>query len=121
VPGANFQLRIQCASDTTLFQDMRFLAYDSFPDANFLGYTLPYTGDYYLRVFRNAAGTANYVFSTSFDTPTPGDRARDHRDQFVCWSDDGTTWSTPVRVCDSPQATDGEFPEVAVDARCIRR
>ena len=113
--NANFQVRIQCASDTAQFTAMRFLAFNTNPSSNFLDYTLPYTGTYYLRVFRNAAGTAAYRLLTSFDTPSPGVRARDHRDQFLCWSDDGLAWSTPVRLVDSPQGNDGIFPEVAVD------
>ena len=114
--NANFQVRIQCVSDTAIFQNMRFLAYNTGASSNFLVYTLPYTGTYYLRMFRNAAGTANYRLLTSVDTPSAGERARDHRDQFVCWSDNGIAWSTPVRLVDSPAANDGFFPEVAVDA-----
>ncbi len=114
--NASFQMRIQCPSDTTLFQNMRFLAFNTSASSNTILYTLPYTGTYHLRMFRNAAGTANYRLLTSFDTPSVGERARDHRDQFVCWSDNGFAWSTPVRLVDSPAANDGFFPEVAVDA-----
>jgi len=110
-----FQMRLQCTSDTVLFQDMRFLAFNS-GTFNYMDYTLPSTGTYYLRMFRSAAGSANYVLSTSFDTPSVGERARDHRDQFACWSDDGLAWSTPVRIVDSPQGNDAIFPEIAVDA-----
>lgn len=113
--NANFQMRLQCSSDTTLFQNMRFLAFSLSASSNRIGYTLPYTGTYYLRMFRGGSGTANYRLLTSFDTPSAGERARDHRDQFVCWSDDGLAWSAPVRVVDSAPGNDGEFPEVAVD------
>ena len=115
--NANFQMRIQCVSDTALFQNMRFLAFNTGASSNFLAYTLPYTGTYYLRMFRSAAGTANYRLLTSFDTPSAGERARDHRDQFVCWSDNGLLWSAPVRLVDSPAGNDGFFPELAVDSQ----
>lgn len=115
--NANFQMRIQCSSDTALFQTMRFLAFNTGSSSNFIAYTLPYTGSYYLRIFRSAAGTANYRLLTSFDTPSAGERARDHRDQFLSWSDDGLAWSPPVLIADSAPANDGIFPEVAVDGR----
>ena len=112
--NANFQMRIQCSSDTALFQTMRFLAYNTSASSNALVYTLPSTGTYYVRMFKTGVA-GSYRLLTSFDTPTPGERARDHRDQFAAWSDGGTVWSTPVRISDSPAANDGIFPEVAVD------
>ncbi|MEO5987640.1 MAG: FlgD immunoglobulin-like domain containing protein [Candidatus Eisenbacteria bacterium] len=113
---ATFQMRIQCSQDTTLFQNMKFLA---FSQANFptIAYTLPKTATYYLRMFRGSGAAASYRIATSFDTPTAGERARDMRDQFVVWSDNGTSWSAPIRVNDSPAGVDGIFPEVAVDSR----
>lgn len=113
--NATFQLRLQCSSDTSLFQNLRFLSFNQ-GNSNYTVYTLPTTGSYFMRMFRSASGSASYVLSTSFDTPTAGERARDHRDQFICWSDDGVAWSSPVRVTDSAPANDGIFPEVAVDA-----
>lgn len=112
--GATFQMRLQSSCDTSLFQNYSFLAFSS---ANFpaVAFTLPHTGTYYLRMFRSAAGTANYRFRTSWDTPTAGERATDHRDQFASRSDDGLAWSAPVRISDSPPGADAIFPEVAVD------
>lgn len=112
--NANFQMRIQCSSDTALFQNMRFLAFNTSASSNFLVYTLPSTGTYYLRMFKTGAA-GSYRILTSFDTPTPGERALDHRDQFVAWSDGGAVWSTPLRISDSGIGNDGIFPEVAVD------
>jgi hypothetical protein len=57
----------------------------------------------------------NYRIATTWDTPTPGERARDHRDRFVAHSDGGTTWSAPVRLNDDPGWFDGIFPELTVD------
>ncbi|MFN8587166.1 MAG: FlgD immunoglobulin-like domain containing protein [Candidatus Eisenbacteria bacterium] len=113
--GATFQLRLQSDCDTTLFQTMKFVAFNQ---SNFpaVAYTLPHTGTYYLRMFRSATGTANYRLLTSWDTFTPGQRASDHRDQFAAWSDGGATWSTPVRISNSAVGADGIFPEIAVDA-----
>lgn len=109
-----FQMRIQCDAETTTFQNFRFLA---FSQANFpwLAYTLPHTGRYYLRMFRSAGAAASYRLATSWDTPSSGERSRDMRDQFAAWSDDGVTWSTPVRINGGPAWADGLFPEVTVD------
>lgn len=112
--GATFQMRLQSDCDTTLFQNMNFLAFSS---ANFpaYAYTLPHTGTYWLRMFRSGTGTANYRLRTGWDTPSAGQRATDHRDQFCASSADGTTWTTPVRISDSAPYADAIFPEVAVD------
>lgn len=112
--GVTFQMRLQSDCDTSLFQNMNFVAFNS---ANFpaLAYTLPHTGTYYLRLFRAATGTANYRLQSGWDTPSAGERATDHRDQFAAWSADGATWSTPVRVSDSAPGADAIFPEIAVD------
>ena len=56
-------------------------------------FTLPGTGTYTLRV-ASGSGTGAYSIDTGFNTPGP-ERSRDHRDVFVCSSDDSTTWSTP--------------------------
>ncbi|MBI5168727.1 MAG: hypothetical protein HZA61_04480 [Candidatus Eisenbacteria bacterium] len=112
--GATFQLRLQSDCDTTLFQNMKFVAFNQ---SNFpaVAYTLPHTGTYYLRMFRSATGTANYRLLTSWDTFSPGQRAIDHRDQFAAYSDGGVTWSTPLRISNSAAGADGIFPEIAVD------
>jgi len=79
-------------------------------------FTLPVTGDYYMRLSPFGGTTGTYHVVTGFDVPSPtkGERARDHRDVFVSWSDDGTTWSTPARANDSPANYDDWLPEVTV-------
>lgn len=76
-------------------------------------FTVPLSGTYYLRV-RGFAGGGGYHIATGFDTPGLNDRARDHRDAFVAWSANGTSWATPVRVSGSPVGYDDWLPEVAV-------
>jgi hypothetical protein len=75
-------------------------------------FTLPGTGTYTLRV---AAGSGSGAYSvvTGFNTPGP-ERSRDHRDVFVCASDDNITWSTPSLVNDDAPHFDNWFPEIAV-------
>jgi hypothetical protein len=82
---------------------------------NFICFTLPVSGTYYLRcVSWDGSSAGAYRISTGLDTPTAGERARDHRDVFVAWSDGGATWSTPARASDSPAGYDDWLPEVAV-------
>lgn len=81
---------------------------------NLIVFTLPTTGTYYLRTAA-FSGTGHYSIITGFNTPGP-ERARDHRDAFVTYSDDGGTWSTPTRMSDSPANLDDWLPEVAVSA-----
>jgi hypothetical protein len=81
---------------------------------------LPYDGTYYIRIGPDAQEQVSngiYAISTAFDTPTAGDIARDERDQMLCWSDDGASWSAPVRLNDSDPGFDGCFPSVTVDGR----
>ncbi len=80
-----------------------------------LVFSLPASGTYYLRIAANS-GQGGYRLRTGFHVPIATDRARDHRDVFVSWSDDGTTWASPVRVNDGPAGFDDWLPEVAVDA-----
>jgi hypothetical protein len=81
---------------------------------NFICFTLPVSGTYYMRCTSWDHSTGGYRIATGLDIPTAGERARDHRDVFVAWSDDGTTWSTPARASDSPVGFDDWLPEVAV-------
>ena len=82
-------------------------------------FTLPATGTYYLRVASlapdevNPPGTGGYRIRTGLDTPGT-ERARDHRDVFVTYSDDGTDWANPVRVNREAPLYDDWLPEVAV-------
>ncbi len=79
-------------------------------------FTLPTTGDYYLRVTQNGNGAGGYRILSALHRPSPG-RARDHRDVFVAHSDDGFRWSTPVRVNDDLPWFDDWLPEVGVSAK----
>ena len=112
-PAVGINMRIVCANgDLSTFDNLRIQAYSfgSYPGVVF---TLPATGDYYLRL--DGAGALTYEVYTTFDTPSAGERARDYRDQFVACSDDGTVWSTPVRLNDDAPLFCGEFPEITVD------
>lgn len=114
--GTSLNMRLVCASDTASINTYRFLAFNiaQFPAVAF---TLPADGTYYLRLNTAVATVGNYRIATAWDTPSVDERGRDHRDQFVSYSDDGTTWSLPARVNDSAPWFDGIFPEVAVDDR----
>jgi hypothetical protein len=117
-PSVQFPIRMVCASDTTSLGTYHILAFAvTDPASGGMVCTLPTTGTYYLMCGGPGSTTIpiGYVLSTAFDTPTPGERARDARDQFVSYSDDGTTWSSPLMVNDDPPGRDGCFPAVAVD------
>ncbi len=75
-------------------------------------FTLPTTGTYTLRA-ASLAGTGTYRIRTVFNGAIT-ERARDHRDVFTAFSDNGTTWSTPVRVNGEAALYDDWLPEVAV-------
>ena len=76
-------------------------------------FTAPVTGTYYIRA-ATTTGSGRYRIKTGPASNT-GERGRDQRDAFVAHSDDGgQTWSTPVRVSNSPVGFDDWLPEVAV-------
>jgi len=75
-------------------------------------FTLPADGTYFLRPFANG-GTGGYTIHTAVHRNTAA-RARDHRDVFVSYSDNGSVWSTPVLVNDDPGWFDNWLPELAV-------
>ena len=75
-------------------------------------FTAPATGTYYIRV-RSLGGTGGYRLRTGYAS-RGSERGRDQRDVFVTSSDDGTTWSNPVRANASPVGYDDWLPEVAV-------
>ena len=80
-------------------------------------YTAPVTGTYYLR-FANAFTTTDskvggYRVRTLLGT-RGSERGRDQRDVFLSWTDNGTTWSTPVQVNDDAVGFDDYLPEVTV-------
>lgn len=105
----DMSLRLFCADGST------HLAFSA-PGAggnNLIVFTLPVAGTYYLRM-ASFSGTGRYSVQTGFDVPTAGERARDHRDCFTTWSDNGSAWATPVRLNDSPAGYDDWLPELAV-------
>ncbi len=112
--GVVLNARIVCAADTAGSASYRFLAFHQ-SDQTRICFTLPATATYYLRLTDASAGAGTYRILTTWDTPSAGERARDHRDRFIAHSDDGTTWSTPLRLNDDDPWYDGVFPEVAVD------
>jgi hypothetical protein len=62
-----------------------------------------------------ASGTGGYRVLSGLALPSPPpDRARDQRDDFVTFSDDGATWSNPARVNDDAGLYDNFLPEVGV-------
>jgi hypothetical protein len=79
-------------------------------------FTAPTTATYYVRVASYAQShLGRYRIRTVHHDGSIPARARDQRDLFVGFADDGHTWSTPVRVNDSPPYFDDWLPEVAVD------
>jgi hypothetical protein len=77
-------------------------------------FTLPTTGTYYLYFSPNDTSGGGYRVRTGWHAAVPGERARDHRDVFATWSDDGQRWAEPVRVNGEPGWFDDWLPEVAV-------
>jgi len=75
-------------------------------------FTLPATGTYTLRVAA-ISGAGSYTIDTGLNGPIV-ERARDHRDVFVSYSDNVSTWSTPSRVNDDPANFDDWLPEITV-------
>ena len=78
---------------------------------------LPYDGTYYLQIASESNSQTGYQIATIVDQPGPGGRARDIKDAFVAWSDDGAAWSTPVRLNDDPPGPDAHHVSVSVDGR----
>jgi hypothetical protein len=77
-------------------------------------FTAPSAGTYYLRM-SPFKGTGAYRLRTGL-VHRGSERGRDQRDVFVGWSDDGTTWTEPVRLNEDPIGFDAFLPEVAVAA-----
>lgn len=76
-------------------------------------FTAPTTATYYVRIVPSV-GTGSYRVRTGAGT-RGSERGRDQRDVFSAWSDNaGVTWSTPVRVSDSPVGFDDWLPEAAI-------
>jgi len=75
-------------------------------------FTAPRSDTYFIRVTSNS-GLGTYRLRTGL-AHRGAERGRDQRDVFVGASDDGLTWSTPVRVNEDPVGFDNFLPEVAV-------
>ena len=79
-------------------------------------FTFPETGTYYLRCAGFDATTGTYRIRTKFSLAGP-ERARDHRDVFLTSSDNGTTWTAPLRINQDAGRFDNWLPEVAVSGQ----
>lgn len=113
-----YSLRIQ-APDPDSLQRLCF-AGDLFPnDGTPLGayytFTAPVSGTYYVRVSNvgNSPANARYRIRTKLGTRM-FERGRDQRDIFVATTDNGTAWSSPVRINDDAVGFSEFLPEVAV-------
>src|SRR5262245_11343279 len=114
-------LRVICADQST-----RLAFNESRPGLlNTISWTCPATGVYYLRpaafqgygyyAIRTFAHTPNPPQLPAGYSPSPPERARDARDVFTSYSDNGgVTWSTPAMVNQDPPYYDNWLPEVAV-------
>jgi hypothetical protein len=117
-PGAsfNYSLDVFCTNGTThlsLSGDV-YVAGGGGGQGNIV-FTAPSTGTFYLRIAGVAGGgSGSYQILTGTNSDPTGDRSRDQRDIFVASSDNGSTWTTPVRVNDDPGRYDDWLPEVAV-------
>ena len=81
-------------------------------------YTAPRTASYYLRLFGTTTQVSPYILLTALiPSGSLSGPARDARDQVMAWSDDGTSWSSPVRMNDSPPGADAQYPSIGVDGR----
>ena len=113
IPRPLYTMRVYCTDGTTR---LTFTGVTAAP-AGFSSYsvfTAPTTGTYYLRMTYVSGGlTGGYRIVTGTNTPT-AELGRDQRDVVANYSDNGTTWSTPVRVNDEPAWFDDWLPEVAV-------
>jgi len=73
----------------------------------------PAAGTYYLRIAGISRRTMNYRIRTTAGVKG-AELGRDQRDALVSWSDDGSSWSTPVLMNDDAVGFDNWLPEVAV-------
>jgi hypothetical protein len=119
VPALMYTMRVMCSDGTSR---LALSGSDQFsPGADgFIVWTAPTTATYYFRMAYNGPGGTTGIGSYSVLTGTnganTGEHARDQRDVFVSYSDDGTTWSTPARPSDDLARFDNWLPEVAVGA-----
>jgi hypothetical protein len=111
-PSLDASFRLFCSDATTRLA----FSETGFGGSGLIVFTLPSSGTYTLRVASlDGTGTGAYVIDTALNGVVT-ERARDHRDVFTTFSDNLTTWSTPVRLNDEPANLDDWLPEVAVSS-----
>jgi hypothetical protein len=109
-PSLDASFRLFCSDGSTRLA----FSETGFGGSGLIVFTLPSNGTYTLRVASlDGTGTGAYVIDTALNGPVV-ERARDHRDLFVSFSDNNTTWSAPSRVNDDPGTFDNWLPEIAV-------
>ncbi|HKQ59080.1 MAG TPA: T9SS type A sorting domain-containing protein [Candidatus Eisenbacteria bacterium] len=129
VQGQTVICHLDCTSAPALDATFRLFCSDgatrlAFSETGLAGsglivFTIPANGTYALRVASTSPdgvtppGTGPYTISTGLNGAIT-ERARDHRDVFVTSSDNGSSWSTPVRVNDDPARYDNWLPEIVV-------
>ena len=109
-----YTMRVFCSDGTTSLA-LSGADVSSAGSQGFIVWTAPTTATYFLRMGYNGA-IGGYRIQTGVDSPSPGERSRDHRDIFVAHSDDGILWPAPTRVNDDAAWFDDWLPEVAVAA-----
>jgi hypothetical protein len=116
IPNPLYTFRVFCGQDTTT--RLAFSGDVTAPagGGGYIIWSAPTTGTYYLRVAYVAGGTTGgYRISTGV-AGVGVERGRDSRDVFACYSDNGSTWSTPALVNDAAATFDEYLPEVMVAA-----
>lgn len=76
-------------------------------------FTAPVNGTYFMRLAQVSHRSVTYRIRTVVPS-SAGDRGRDQRDVCVTYSDNGTSWTTPVRVNDDAVGFDNFLPELVV-------
>ncbi|MDZ4804543.1 MAG: sialidase family protein, partial [Candidatus Eisenbacteria bacterium] len=85
------------------------------------------TGRYYVRVFTGSASALNLTYRlrtrlVTWATPTPANPERDAKDVVLCVStNQGSSWSQPIRVNDSPTGLIESQSSVVTDEAGIAR
>ncbi len=87
----------------------------SFPGQAYYTFTAPAAGTYFLALVATSYRPTSYAIKTVIGVPG-SERGRDQRDGFAAWSDDGATWSAPVRMNDDAIGFDQWLPELAAGA-----
>jgi hypothetical protein len=114
IPRPLYTIRIFCTDGSTRLSYAGDLSPS--PGGNsFIIFTAPATATYYMRMFYVAGGIGigGYHIYTGI-AAAGAELGRDQRDVGLTYSDDGTSWSTPVRVNDDLARFDDWLPEVSV-------